>query len=140
MKDKKDEKTDELLTVEELQAIEIEVQKEIDKELKANAKETARDRMMNTARVKRGLAEASEEIEINLPEHADRIIINSYPYMHGRSYEVRAGIAIQLRETMHRAWENQAVVEGRRKDFYTKRNTRMSGYSGAVTNAPFLRA
>jgi hypothetical protein len=46
---------------------------------------------------------------------------------------------MQLRETMARSWENQAVVEGRRKDFYTKRNTRMSGLTGATTNAPFLR-
>ena len=42
-----------------------------------------------------------------------------------------------MRETMTRAWEHQAVVEGRRKDFYTKRNTRMSGMTGMTSNAPY---
>ena len=79
-------------------------------------------------------------MEINLPEHADRIVINSNPYMHARAYRVKGSVAIQLRETMARAWEHQAVVEGRRKDFYTKRNTRMSGMTGATSNAPYLRA
>ena len=137
MKDKKD---GELFTVEELQALEAEVQKEIDKDLKTKAREKLKNEMMQTARVKRGLAEAFEPVEINLPEHADRVVINQIPYMHGRSYEVPAGIAIQLRETMHRTWEHQAVVEWRRKDFYTKRNTRMSLSTGAVSNAPYLKA
>jgi hypothetical protein len=130
----------ELLTVEELKALEAEVQKEIDKDLKSKAKEALKKEMLQKARVARGLEESSEAVEINLPEHSDRIVINSYPYMHARTYEVRASVAIQLRETMHRAWEHQAIVEGRRKDFYTKRNTRMSGSTGATTNAPYLRA
>lgn len=130
----------ELLTVEELKALEAEVQKELDKEAKSKAKETLKKEMMQTARVARGLAESSEVVDIDLPEHSDRIIINSYPYVHGRSYEVKISVAVQLRETMGRAWEHQAVVEGRQKDFYTKRNTRMSGLTGAASNAPYLRA
>lgn len=130
----------ELLTVEELKALEVEVQKEIDKDLKSKAKADLKKEMLAKARVARGLEESSDHVAIDLPEHADRIIINGYPYMHGTTYEVRASVAAQLRETIHRAWEHQAVVEGRRKDFYTKRNTRMSGVTGAVSNAPFLRA
>jgi hypothetical protein len=129
-----------LLTREELTEIEAEVQREIDDDLKSKARETTKADLLQKARVARGLAEASEVIEINLPEHADRIVVNSFPYMHGRVYEVKGSMAIQLRDTMARAWEHQAVVEGRRKDFYTKRNTRMSGSTGAVTNAPYLRA
>lgn len=129
-----------LLTAEELVELEAEVQKEIDKDLKTKARETTKADMLQKARVARGLAEASEWVDINLPEDANRIVINSVPYQHGRSYEVKGGVAIQLRETMARAWENQAVVEGRRKDFYTKRNTRMSGVTGAATNAPYVRA
>lgn len=130
--------SDPLLTAEELRELEAEVQREIDRDLKEKARETARDKMLQTARVKRGLAEASEWLEINLPEYSDRIVVNAIPYMHGRAYNVPLSVSVQLRETMHRAWQHQAVVEGRRADFYTKRNTRMTG-SGAVTNAPFLR-
>lgn len=131
---------DNILTAEELQAIEVEVQKEIDRDLKAKAKETVKKQMLQEARIKRGLAEPNEEVMINLPEHSDRIVINSIPYMHDRTYEVPLSMAAQLRETMFRAWEHQAVVEGRRKDFYTKRNTRMSGITGSTINAPILRA
>lgn len=129
-----------LLTVEELQALEAEVQKEIDKDLKTKARDTLKKQMLDDARVKRGLAEPAEAVEINLPESADRIVVNSYAFMQGRVYEVRASVAMQLRETMHRAWQHQAVVEGRQKDYYTKRNTRMSGLTGATVNAPLLRA
>lgn len=132
--------SDELLTVEELAELEAEVQRELDKELKTKARDRTKSEMLQKARVARGLAEASEMVEINLPEDANRIVINSVPFMHGQVYEVKGSVAMQLRECMARAWENQAAVEGRRKDFYTKRNTRMSGMTGATTNAPYLRA
>ena len=128
-----------LLTVEEISALEAEVQLDLDKELKAKAKETLKKELLDKARIERGLDEASEPVEINLPEHCDRITINGYSLMHGRLYEVKASVAIQLRETMYRAWQHQAVVEGRQKDFYTRRNTRMSGLSGAASNAPYMR-
>jgi hypothetical protein len=136
----KDKKNGELFTAEELQALEAEVQKEVDRDLKTKAREDLKRDMLAAARVKRGLAEPSEMIEINLPEHSDRIVVNSVPFMHGREYEVKASLAVQLRETMYRAWQHQAVVEGRQKDFYTRRNTRMHGMTGAASNAPFLKA
>ena len=46
-----------LLTVDELKALEAEVQKEIDKELKSKAKETLKKEMTEKARVARGLEE-----------------------------------------------------------------------------------
>jgi hypothetical protein len=130
---------DGLLTAEELQALEAEVQRELDKEQKTKARDALKKEMMAKARVARGLREASEWVRVELPEDSSRIIINMVPFVHGGVYEVPGSVAMQLRETMGRAWENQAVVEGRRKDFYTKRNTRMSGLTGATTNAPFLR-
>jgi hypothetical protein len=130
---------DGLLTIEELQALEVEVQRELDKEQKTKARETLKKEMMAKERVARGLRETSELVHIDLPEDSNRIVINQVPFVHGRIYEVTASVAMQLRETMYRSWENQAVVEGRRKDFYTKRNTRMSGLTGATSNAPFLR-
>jgi hypothetical protein len=128
-----------LLTVEELQALEAEVQRELDKEQKTKARDTLKKEMMRSARVARGLREASEWVRVELPEDSSRIVINQVPFVHGGVYEVPGSVAMQLRETMARSWENQAVVEGRRKDFYTKRNTRMSGLTGATSNAPFLR-
>lgn len=129
-----------ILTVEELTALEAEVQREIDKEQKTKAKAALKAEMLRKARIDRGLMEANELVEINLPEDSDRIVLNGRAFMHGRSYDVPISVAMQFREVMSRAWENQAIVEGRRKDYYTKRQTRMSGLTGQVTNAPFLRA
>jgi hypothetical protein len=130
----------ELLSAEELQVIRSEAEAEVDKELKTKERERIKKEFLQTARMLRGVTEPDDVVTIDLPEHADRIVINGVAFMHGRIYRVPAGVAMQLRETMQGAWQHQAVVEGRRKDFYTKRNTRMNGLTGAVTNSALLRA
>ena len=130
-----------ILSASELSNIEAEVQKELDKELKAKEKERVRAELLQKAREARGLAESSEPVLIDLPPYADKIMINNFSYMQGRSYNVKASVAILLRESMQRSWQHQAEVEGRSKDFFQRTwNTRMSMATGAVQNAPFLKA
>jgi len=132
---------DDLLTPAELSAIEAEVQKEIDKEEKAKAKEKVKKELTERARRERGLAEPIEEVIIDLPESADRILVNNFAYMQGHSYTVKGSVGAMLRETMQRAWSHQAELEGRSKDFFRReRGTRMSMRTGAVSGAPFLKA
>jgi len=129
-----------LLTAAELQALETEVQKEIDKEEKAKARESAKKTMLFEARQKRGLAEAIESVLIDLPESGNEIRVNNLAYTQGHTYNVPISVAIMLRDTMQRAWEHQAEIEGRKKDFFRRqRLTRMSMATGAVSNAPFLK-
>ena len=132
---------EDILTPTELAALETEVQKELDKEEKSKAKEQAKKGMLERARRERGLAEPIEEVIIDLPESADRILVNNFAYMQGHSYTVKGSVGAMLRETMQRAWGHQAELEGRSKDFFRReRGTRMSMRTGAVSGAPFLKA
>jgi len=132
---------EDILTPTELAALEAEVQKELDKEEKSKAKEQAKKGMLERARRERGLAEPIEEVIIDLPESADRILVNNFAYMQGHSYTVKGSVGAMLRETMQRAWSHQAELEGRSKDFFRReRGTRMSMRTGAVSGAPFLKA
>jgi len=132
---------EDILTPTELAALETEVQKELDKEEKSKAKEQAKKGMLERARRERGLAEPIEEVIIDLPESADRILVNNFAYMQGHSYTVKGSVGAMLRETMQRAWSHQAELEGRSKDFFRReRGTRMSMRTGAVSGAPFLKA
>jgi hypothetical protein len=130
-----------ILTAAELAALEAEVQKDIDKEDKAKAREKVKQEMMTKARMERGLEELVEDILIDLPESGNEIRVNNFAYRQGSTYRVKASIAIMLRDTMQRAWQHQAEIEGRSRDFFQKlRGTRMSGTTGAVQNAPsFLK-
>jgi hypothetical protein len=132
---------EDILTPTELAALEAEVQKELDKEEKSKAKEQAKKGMLERARRERGLAEPIEEVLIDLPESADRVLVNNFAYMQGHSYTVKGSVGAMLRETMQRAWSHQAELEGRSKDFFRReRGTRMSARTGAVSGAPFLKA
>ena len=130
----------ELLTPQELAAIEAEVQKELDKELKTKERERVKKDLLTKARQDRGLVEPIEPVLIDLPESGNNIRVNNREYAQGHVYNVAASVAIMLRDTMQRAWEHQAEIEGRSKDHFRKqRLTRMSMATGAVSNAPFLK-
>ena len=127
-----------ILTAAELAALAAEVQKEIDKEEKDKERETTKKKLLAKAREERGLAEAFENILIDLPPDGGEIRVNNFSYSQGHTYTVKMSVAIMLRDTMQRAWEHQAQIEGRSKDFFRRqqRLTRMSAATGAVSNAP----
>ena len=130
----------ELLTPQELAALEAEVQKELDKELKAKLREDTKKKLLAQARQDRGLIESIEQVLIDLPESGNCIRVNNREYQHGQVYNVASSVAMMLRDTMQRAWEHQAEIEGRHKDHFRKQKlTRMSMATGAVQNAPFLK-
>jgi len=130
----------ELLTPQELAALEAEVQKEIDKEQKAKERERVKKDMLAKARQDRGLIEPIEQVLIDLPESGNCIRVNNREYQQGQVYSLSQSVAIMLRDTMQKAWEHQAEIEGRGKDHFRKqRLTRMSMATGAVSNAPFLK-
>ena len=125
----------EILTAAELQALEAEVQKEIDKELKTKERDKLKKSMLAKAREERGLVEPFEEVFIDLPPDGNQIRVNNFDYSQGRTYNVKQSVAIMLRDTMQRAWEHQAVVEGRSKDHFRKQRTTHVGHAG-VRNPP----
>jgi tRNA U38,U39,U40 pseudouridine synthase TruA len=128
-----------LLTAEDLSKLEIEVQKEIDKELKEKTRESVKKELLQAARTQRGLSEQQEQVGIDLPMYADRIAINGNSYLQGLAYTVKASVAILLRESMQRAWQHQAEVEGRSRNWFQRRRATALDGSGGVRNAPFMR-
>ena len=127
-----------LLTAAELAALAAEVQKEIDKEEKDKEREATKKELLTKARQERGLVEPVEQVLIDLPPDGNEIRVNNFSYAQGRFYMVKTSVAVMLRDTMQRAWEHQAQIEGRSKDFFRRqqRHTRMSMATGATSNAP----
>jgi len=125
----------ELLTDAELAALQVEVQKEIDKELKAKARTEAKEKLLQQARHERGLSKPVEEVLIDLPPDGNQIRINNRDYSQGHWYTVTADVAIMLRDTMQRAWEHQAQIEGRSKDHFRRQRMTHVGHGG-VRNSP----
>ena len=129
----------ELLTKDEIEALQLEVQKEIDKEAKAKAKEELKKKMLLEARVQRGLEEPIVPVLIDLPVYAMDIKLDNRTFLLNHTYDVRASVAAVLYEIMQKTWQHQAVIEGRSKGFFQKqRLTQLNGSTGAVTRAPFL--
>jgi hypothetical protein len=129
-----------ILTPAELAALEAEVQKEIDKEAKEKTKASLKKELLKEARLARGLVEPQTEVLIDIPESGNEIRVNNFAYRQGHSYTVPLSVAVMLRDTMQRAWQHQAEVEGRSRDFFQRlRGTRMSGVSGSVQGVPFLK-
>ena len=62
-----------------------------------------------------------ESVHVNLADFVDRVILDGFPYMHGRSYDVPAAKARVLYEQMSRSWRHQAEIEGKdESNFYLR--------------------
>jgi 5'-deoxynucleotidase YfbR-like HD superfamily hydrolase len=124
------------------QKIEAEVAKEIDRELEAALKEKYRDEVRARERQRRGVAEPTENVTIDLPQYCDRITLDNVSYFQGRTYEVRASVAEVMRETMQSTWEHQSIIDGKSENFYRKSRDgqRIMTASGPVNTSQILRA
>ena len=124
-----------LLTQAELDALAVEVQKELDKERKTKARAEAKQQLLAAARQAHGLEETVEDVLIDLPPDGGQIRINNRDYSQGMWYKVKVSVAIMLRDTMQRAWEHQAQIEGRSKDHFRRQRLTQLGHGG-VRNSP----
>jgi hypothetical protein len=95
---------------------------------KKNAKKKAEDDFL-AAEVKKAELEENakygisteEEIvtyTVNLPEAADRHIINGKEYLHGSTYEVPKSLADVMRDTEHRGHVQEDIRKGRDRNEY----------------------
>src|SRR5262245_37501681 len=99
--------TDEVeLSKTEREAIEAEVQRELDKEQKAEARKRFKEKLLAEARQKRGIDEPLEEVLIDLPPYCANLLIDNVMYQHGATYTVRMAAAQSMREQMQRCWEH----------------------------------
>jgi len=125
-----------LLTPEEIAALQKEIEADAEEELREQAKKSVKAKLREEARRKKGLEEAQEQITIDLAPFADRLLIDNVAYLQGITYTVRASVANVLREQMQRTWGHQAEIDGKPATYNRHRNTRFSMSTGQVSNGP----
>lgn len=72
----------------------------------------------------RSLGKPGEEIvscTIDLPGHADRIVMDGVHYFHGATYKVSRSKFDSIRDICARAWEHEHEVGGANRDVYRGR-------------------
>ena len=125
-----------LLTQDEIDKLQVEVDAEAAAELREQAKKSVKEKLRAEARRKKGLEEQQVEVHIDLAPYCDRLLIDNVAYLQGQTYTVRASVASVLFEQMQRTWGHQSEIDGKESRFYRHRNTRFSMATGAATGAP----
>lgn len=132
-----------ILTDEELAQAKATAKKRHEADLKKHAMELAVAEEMDRLDYEAQLAEGQRNNEmvtltLDLPNLADRIVLDGRVFLHGFNHTVRRVQAETLLEMAQRLWHHQfREVEGKKlRDFYqTRRGTVLNG-SGQTFNAP----
>jgi len=125
-----------LLTQDEIDKLQVEVDAEAAAELREQAKKSVKEKLRAEARRKKGLEEQQVEVHIDLAPFCDRLLIDNVAYLQGITYTVRASLAAVLLEQMQRTWTHQSEIDGKPALYNRQRNTRFSMSTGQATNAP----
>lgn len=85
-------------------------------------------------------AEKLMSIQIDLPGHADRIMIDGTVFLHGGIYEVPQTQYDTLRDIVYRAWQHEHEVGGANANLYRKpRGTQLRPEDVGRTNSSLMR-
>jgi hypothetical protein len=132
-----EEVKDTLLSAEEMAEIEADVLAEIEGQERERLKKVYKDQAKEKLRRAKGLAEEQITLVIDLPGHSKEIRLDGVIYSHGHQFTVPKSVADSLYDVMGRAWDHEEQVGGANQNEYRKpRSTRVSGATGAITNAP----
>jgi hypothetical protein len=120
-----------ILTEEEKREIEEEVRAKLAVEKKSQLKRAYLNKMMRQLSgqvdVQHELdEEAEEECLIDLPGHADRIIIDGVHYMHGNIYRFNLHKLRTVKDIMYNAWRHENEIGGAYRDFRKPLNAVLS--------------
>lgn len=130
-----------LLSEEKKAELRLEAQERIQREREEQAAEAFL--ADEEAKARRGHVPEQElvEITLDLPEHSDRLVIDGAHFFHGRSYIVPRHQADSMRDTIARAWDHQAEIDGKNKNTYRKaKNIILSPVHGAINTSNLTRA
>lgn len=128
------------LTAEEVATIRATAEREVDAELRAKAKKELLSTLKEGARQRRGLGTADPMVDVTLDlapfcqvRGIGQIVINGFPYYHGRTYNVPLSLARTLVEIQARGWDHQSEVDGKSRTFYRKRDAVLSAKGSGNT-------
>ena len=123
------------LTPEEKEEIRARAYEQVAKEKKIREEEAFMDAALKEARSADEPALQMEEIFIDLPGHAVRLLVDGIEYLHGFMYTVNSHQAASMRDQMQRCWNHEDEVGGANREWYkrprnlslTRRHQNMSG-------------
>jgi len=134
---------DGFLTEEERIEIEAEILADIEAEQRRLEKEKYRKEATRRMRVERELEEEQVSLLVDLPGHAQKIVLDGVPFYHGHIVEVSQSKAETLLDIMDKAWRHEESVGGANGNAYRKPyEERLSGLTqtstrgSAVAHAP----
>jgi len=108
------------LTEEEKETIRARAVETVAKEKKARAEEAFMEAALKDARKVDEPKLQMEDVFVDLPGHAVRLLIDGVEYLHGFTYEVNAHKAQTMREMIQRAWNHEDEIGGANRNFYNK--------------------
>jgi len=89
-------------------------------ERKSKAEEAFLEEALTHERRRHRPAEQFEDVLIDLPGHAVRLLFDGVEYIHAFTYRVTALQAASMREQMRRCWEHEDEIGGANRNFYRK--------------------
>lgn len=133
-----------VLTAEEIAAVEAEAKADVDREAKELARQALKAKIVSDAKRAKGLAAEQVEVTLDLAPYCTEIVLDNRHFLQGVTYTVRATQAQVMREIMQRTWTHQAEIDGKSENFYRRtRGARVvpNGNGAAVVNtSQLLRA
>jgi hypothetical protein len=115
------------LTEEEKEEIRQRAFEQVESERKARAEEAFMQQALDDARRADEPELQMEDILIDLPGHAVRILIDGVEYLHGFVYNVNSYQAATMRDIMQRCWNHENEVGGANRNWYARpRNTTLT--------------
>jgi hypothetical protein len=127
------------LTEEEKDEIRERAYQQVLRDKKAAAEEAFMTQAMNEARAADEPALQMEDIFIDLPGHAIRILLDGVEYLHGFVYNVNSLQAATMRDIMQRCWMHEDEVGGANREWYKRpRNTQLTRRHQSMTTRQIL--
>lgn len=105
---------------EEKQRILAKARAHVEEEQKTKAEEAFLEEALAHERRRHKPHEQFEDVMIDLPGHAVRLLIDGVEYIHAFTYRVTALQAASMREQMRRCWEHEDEIGGANRNFYQR--------------------
>lgn len=126
-----------LLSMEEMEEIELEVAREFEQLQHEDAKERYRKDYRWQYQIAQGEEEEELDVLIDLPGHSARIVLDGIAYYHGHIYFLPYSKVTTILDVMGRAWDHEESVGGANTNSYRRPlNTTVGGSSHTVLRAP----
>jgi len=127
------------LTEDEKEEIRQRAFEQVEKERKARAEEAFMQQALDDARRADEPTLQMEDVFIDLPGHAVRILIDGIEYLHGFIYNVNAHQAATMRDIMQRCWNHENEVGGANREWYRRpRNTTLNRSHQSLSSRQIL--